>query len=132
MHNNIQKYWQRLKNAKGNNMDLYEEITRLTRDLDVSVKQLRKSGTDLAQAEQKYKVCLRQEALKLRAEKNMAVTLINQIIYGVPEVAELRFDRDVKEAVYQANLEAINSIKLKLRILENQLNREWGQAGRGA
>ena len=109
-------------------MDLYEEITRLTRDLDVSVKQLRKSGTDLAQAEQKYKVCLRQEALKLRAEKNMAVTLINQIIYGVPEVAELRFDRDVKEAVYQANLEAINSIKLKLRILENQLNREWGQA----
>ena len=98
-------------------MDLYEEITRLTRDLEVSVKQLRKSGTDLAQAEQKYKVCLRQEALKLRAEKNMAVTLINQIIYGVPEVAELRFDRDVKEAVYQANLEAINSIKLKLRIL---------------
>lgn len=109
-------------------MDLYEEITRLTRDLEVSVKQLRKSGTDLAQAEQKYKVCLRQEALKLRAEKNMAVTLINQIIYGVPEVAELRFDRDVKEAVYQANLEAINSIKLKLRILENQLSREWGQA----
>ena len=64
-------------------MDLYEEITRLTRDLEVSVKQLRKSGTDLAQAEQKYKVCLRQEALKLRAEKNMAVTLINQIIYGL-------------------------------------------------
>lgn len=57
----------------------------------------------------------------------MPVTLINQIIYGVPEVAKLRFDRDVKEAVYQANLEAINSIKLKLRILENQLNREWGQ-----
>lgn len=109
-------------------MDLYEEITRLTRELDVSVKQLRKSGTDLAEAEQKYKICLRQEALKLRAEKNMPVTLINQIIYGVQEVANLRFDRDVKEAVYQANLEAINSTKLKLRILENQLSREWGQA----
>lgn len=109
-------------------MDLYEEITRLTRELDISVKQLRKSGTDLAEAEQKYKICLRQEALKLRAEKNMPVTLINQIIYGVPEVAKLRFDRDVKEAVYQANLEAINSTKLKLRILENQLSREWGQA----
>jgi len=108
-------------------MDLYEEITRLTKELDISVKQLRKSGTDLAEAEQNYKICLRQEALKLRAEKNMPVTLINQIIYGVPEVAKLRFDRDVKEAVYQANLEAINSTKLKLRILENQLNREWGQ-----
>lgn len=109
-------------------MDLFQEIIRLTNELDISVKQLRKSGTDLAEAEQKYKICLREEALKLRAEKNMAVTLINQIIYGVPEVARLRFDRDVKEAVYQANLEAINSTKLKLRILENQLNREWGQA----
>lgn len=109
-------------------MDLYQQITKLISELDVSVRQLRKSGTELAEAEQKYKICLRQEALKLRAEKNMPVTLINQIIYGVPEVAKLRFDRDVKEAVYQANQEAINSTKLKLRILENQLNREWGQA----
>lgn len=107
-------------------MDLYEEITKLTKELDISVKQLRKSGTEYAQAEQKYKICLRQEALKLRAEENMPVTLINQIIYGVPEVARLRFERDVKEAVYQANMEAINSIKLKLRIIEGQMQREWG------
>ena len=109
-------------------MDLYEEITRLIKELDVSVRQLRKSGTELAEAEKRYKVSLRQEALKLRSEKNMPVTLINQIIYGVPEVANLRIDRDVKEAVYQANLEAINSTKLKLRILENQYDKEWGQA----
>lgn len=109
-------------------MDLYEEITRLTKELDTAVKMLRRTGTELAEAEKQYKICLRQEALKLRSEKNMPVTLINQIIYGVPEVANLRFDRDVKEAVYEANLESINSTKLKLRILENQLNREWGQA----
>lgn len=109
-------------------MDLYEQIIKLINELDISVKELRKSGTARAEAEQKYKICLRKEALKLRAEKNMAVTLINQIVYGIPEVAKLRFERDVKEAVYQANLEAINSIKLKLRILENQLSREWGQA----
>ena len=108
-------------------MDLYEEITRLVSELDVSVKHLRKSGTERAGAERQYKICLRQEALKLR-EEGMAVTLIDKIIYGVPEVANLRFDRDVKEAVYQANLEAINSTKLKLRILENQYDKEWGQA----
>lgn len=112
-------------------MDLYEEIMKLIKELDISVRQLRKSGTERAEAERKYKVCLRQEALKLRSEKNMPVTLINQIIYGVQEVADLRFERDVKEAVYQANLEAINSTKLKLRILENQLDREWGQAKNG-
>ena len=112
-------------------MDLYEEIQRLIAELDISVKNLRKSGTEYAQAEQNYKIKLRKEALKLRAEHEMPVTLINQIIYGVPEVARLRFERDVKEAVYQANQEAINSTKLKLRILENQLNREYNNTGRG-
>lgn len=108
-------------------MDLYEEITKLINELDKSVRNLRKSGSEFAEAERKYKIKLRQEALNLRATENMPVTLINQIIYGVEDVANLRYDRDVKEAVYQANQEAINSIKLKLRILENQLSREWGQ-----
>lgn len=106
-------------------MDIFETINQLMQELDISVKTLRKSGTEYAEAERKYKIKLRQEALKLRAEENMPVTLINQIIYGVEEVATLRFERDIKEAVYQANQEAINSIKLKLRILEGQLNREW-------
>ena len=107
-------------------MELYKEIEKLINDLDYSVKELRKNGTSLAEAERSYKVCLMQNALKLRADENMPVTLINQIIYGIKEVADLRFERDVKEATYQANQEAINSIKLKLRILENQLNREYG------
>lgn len=111
-------------------MDLFEEITRLINELDVSVKQLRKSGTERAEAERKYKICLKQEALKLR-EEGMPVTLIDKVIYGVREVADLRFDRDVKETVYQANLEAINSTKLKLRIVNEQYEREWGQAKNG-
>ena len=111
-------------------MDLFEEITRLINELDISVRQLRKSGTERAEAERKYKICLKQEALKLR-EEGMPVTLIDKVIYGVREVADLRFDRDVKETVYQANLEAINSTKLKLRIVNEQYEREWGQAKNG-
>lgn len=106
-------------------MDLIEEINRLLKDLDYSVKQLRKNGTALAEAEKNYKICLMENALKLRAEQDMPVTLINQIIYGIKDVATLRFERDVKEATYNANQEAINAIKIKLRILENQINREY-------
>lgn len=40
-------------------MDLYEQIQTYIAQLDISVKQLRKSGTDLAEAEQKYKISLR-------------------------------------------------------------------------
>lgn len=106
-------------------MDLFNEMQVLLRDLNVSIRKLRETGTEFAEAERDYKVTLRQEALKLRAEKGMPVTLIQQVVYGVPEVAQKRFNRDVKEAIYQANQEAINSLKLQIRVVEGQLQREW-------
>lgn len=106
-------------------MDLYNELMSKTKDLNIAIKKLRETGTEFAEAERDYKITLRQEALKLRAEKGMPVTLIQQVVYGVPEVAEKRFNRDVKEAVYKANQESINSTKLQIRVIESQLSREW-------
>ena len=100
------------------------------KELTASIRKLRDNGVKLAEAERDYKMTLRKEALKLRAG-DTPVTLINSIIYGVPEVADKRFDRDVAEANYKANQEHINIVKLQLRILENQLNREYGVAGKG-
>ena len=107
-------------------MDLMEELDIKTQQLDKSIKELRISGTSYAQAEKDYKVLLRQECLKLR-DDGMAIGMIDKTCYGIPSVAEARFKRDVAEAVYKANLEAINSIKLQLRIIENQIQREWGR-----
>ena len=112
-------------------MDLYEEIQRLMLELTASIGKLRNNGAKLAEAERDYKITLRKEALRLRTGEDMPVTLINQVIYGVPEVAEKRFKRDVEQANYDANKEHINITKLKLRILEAQLSREWGAAGKG-
>lgn len=109
-------------------MDLYQEQMQKTKQLEVSIKELRNSGTNYAQAEKDYKVLLRQECLKLRDE-GMAIGMIDKTCYGIPSVAEARFKRDVAEAVYKANLEAINSIKLQIRIIENQISREWGNNG---
>jgi hypothetical protein len=111
-------------------MDLYEQITKLMAELTASIKKLRANGEKLAEAERDYKITLRKEALKLRAG-DMPVTLINSVIYGVEEVAEKRFKRDVEQANYDANKEHINVTKLKLRILEAQLAREWGAVGKG-
>ena len=41
-------------------------------------------------------------------------------------MAEKRFKRDVSEAMYKTALENINVLKLQIKILENQLEREWG------
>lgn len=106
-------------------MDIVNEILNKNNELSACIKQLSEYGMQLAVKERDYKICLRQEALKLRSEKGMAVTLINQIIYGVPEVAEKRFKRDVAETMYNTCQERINTLKLQLRILESQVSREW-------
>ena len=106
-------------------MNLFNDLQDLTNRLNQSIKLLANYGKDLAESEKNYKILLRQEALKLRAEKSMPVTLIQQVVYGIPEVAEKRFKRDVAEAMYQTAQENINSIKLQIRVIENQLQREW-------
>lgn len=106
--------------------DLYSELTIKTGQLDTAVKQLRKTGTAFAEAERDYKILLRSEALRLR-DDGMAVGMIDKVIYGIPSVAEMRFQRDCAEVVYKANMEAINSIKLQMRLIEGQIQREWGQ-----
>lgn len=106
-------------------MDYVNQIQELTKRLNTSVVKLRDYGRELAEAEKDYKITLRQEALKLRSD-GMAVTLINQIVYGIPEVAQKRFNRDIAETMHQTAIENINSIKLQIRILESQVQREWG------
>lgn len=110
-----------------NGYDLMQELQAKTQQLDMSIKLLRKNGTEYAQAEREYKMLLREECLKLR-DDGMAIGMIDKTCYGIPIVADARFKRDVAEATYRANQEAINSIKLQLRLIEGQINREWGQA----
>lgn len=105
-------------------MDYVNQIQELTKRLNTSVVKLRDYGRELAEAEKDYKITLRQEALKLRSD-GMAVTLINQIVYGIPGVAQKRFNRDIAETMHQTAIENINSIKLQIRILESQVQREW-------
>lgn len=105
-------------------MDLLNELNNLESQLDYSIKQLRTNGTIFAEAEKNYKIAVNKRALQLRDEK-MPVTLIQTVIYGYEDIALLRFQRDSAEVVYNANQEAINSIKLRMRILSSQIEREW-------
>lgn len=108
-------------------MDLVNDLIHLQEKLNASIRALANNGKALAQAEMEYKICLRQEALKLRNEKDMPVTLINQIVYGIKDVANKRFERDVAETMKDVAQEQINVLKLQIRILEEQIQREWGQ-----
>lgn len=106
-------------------MDLLKELQIKSSQLDQALKTLRQNGTALAQAEKDYKEMVTKEVLRLKDE-GMAVTLISQVIYGLPSISTLRFQRDCASAVYNANQEAINVKKLQIRLIEAQINREWG------
>ena len=103
---------------------MWEEIEKKSKHLDDAIQQLATNGIDLANKEKEYKIALNKKALELRAE-DMPVTLINQVIYGYDDIALLRLARDTAQVKYNANLEYINTIKLQIRILENQLAREY-------
>jgi len=93
--------------------------------LDVAIKQLRYTGTALAEATREYKIAVNKKALELRSSGN-AVGMITLTIYGYEDIATLRFTRDTAEVVHQANIHSINGIKLQMRILEETIKREWG------
>ncbi len=105
-------------------IDLIQDLQQKMDELNVSLRHLRKTGTAFAQAERDYKILLRQECLKLKDE-GMAIGMIDKTCYGIPSVAEARFRRDVAEVTYTANKEAINTIKLQIKILDEQIQREW-------
>lgn len=107
--------------------DLWQEIQSLTQQLDKSVKALRNNGNAYAEAERKYRIELRKACLQLKSE-GMAIGLIDKVCYGVPEVAEARFQRDTAQTVYDANKDAINAIKLRIKLLDSQISREWGES----
>ena len=105
---------------------MWQEIENKSKLLDEAISRLAENGIDLAQKEKEYKIALNKKALELRAE-DMPVTLINQVIYGYDDIALLRLARDTAQVKYNTNLEYINTIKLQIRILENQMQREWGK-----
>lgn len=106
-------------------MDLWLELEQKRKLLDKAINDLATNGYNLAEKERDYKIAINKKALQLRAE-DTPVTLINTIIYGYEDIAALRFERDIAQVKYNSNQEYINTIKLQIRIIENQLNREYG------
>jgi hypothetical protein len=105
-------------------MDLNIELNNKMKDLDVAIKSLRTTGSNYAKAYTDYRVALAQELVKLKDE-GYAITLAGDIARGKPEIAKLKFKEISSEAIYKANLESINATKLAIKIIQEQMNKEW-------
>ena len=104
--------------------DLIVQVNALNSELTQSIKLLRRNGDAYAQAERDYQVAKAQTVLRMK-DAGATVTEIQLSVKGQPEVAEKLFTRDVAKVMYEANQEHINTVKLQLRLLDNQIAREW-------
>lgn len=105
-------------------MDLFIELEQRIRELNISIKSLRKTGGDYAEAYKEYRIKLATKLVELK-DNGMPVTIAYDVARGNSEIAKSKYNEIVKEAIYKANQEAINSLKLQIRVLENQISREF-------
>ena len=108
-------------------MDLYREIIKSLEELDITISTLSKTGQDYGRAFTNYRIALSEELVKLKQE-GYAISLAENIARGKPEIAKLKYEEISKEAIYKANLEKINAIKLRIKVLTNQYDKEWGNS----
>ena len=106
-------------------MELWQEIQAELMLLDRAVKELKSRGRHKAETEHAYRMALSKRLTELRAA-GQPVTHLLDIAKGEEAIARLRLERDIADSLYESAQEAINVQKLKLRILEGQLSREWG------
>lgn len=105
-------------------MDLMNELLSKQKELNISVKNLRHSCSDFAEAQKNYRIALAIAEIQLRKE-GVPVSIVKDLARGEENVADLKEEMENKLGIYRANMEAINSIKTEIRIIENQLNREF-------
>lgn len=109
--------------------DLYAErkaiIDELVKENDI----MRTSGCQFAHNKRDYRKAVRIETLKLLME-GFKVTVISDLVRGLDYVADLQDARDCSEAMYKSSQEKINILKLRLRIVEEDINREWSSGDR--
>lgn len=104
--------------------DLFTELQDKQRLLEMALGELGRRGRVKAQTEHDYRVALSQEMLKKR-DAGYPATILGDLCRGERDIAKLKFERDVAETMYTAALEAINAYKLNIRVLSDQIDREW-------
>lgn len=100
--------------------DLYIELSTLRNDLAKAITILKERGQAKAIAERDYRVAVAKEILKLRDDK-IPVTIINDLVRGNEDIANLKLNRDIAETLYESAMQYIYSNKLNIGIVERQM-----------
>ena len=104
---------------------MWEEIEKYLELSEKAVEEMKKRSFNLAKTKHNYAVALSKRLVELRAE-GQAVTHLLDIAKGEPQIAKLRYEKDIAQGLYDSSKEAINVYKKKTDVLKEQYAREWG------
>lgn len=108
---------------------LWVRIEECIRLIDVALKEAKKRGRIMVEKELLYYSAKAGESFKL-LEQGYANTFIQTVVKGRPDVVKPMSEYHEAEVLYRNANEAIQALKLKLRVLENEQQRDWEQAKR--
>lgn len=104
--------------------DLFLDIQAKIDLLDKALTSFGKRGKALAEADKEYRIEL-SKMLLVKRDEGIPVSVLTKICEGLPEIAELRFQRDVADVQYSSAKEMINALKVQIKVLEEAIEREW-------
>ena len=105
-------------------MDLLQELWKTNDLLTKALEQYKTRGQEYAKCYKDYRIKVAQELLQLKAD-GMPVTIAYDIARGKEEVANAKEKEIIAECMYKSCQEAINTYKLQIKILQEQINKEW-------
>ncbi len=105
-------------------MEEIQKMQELNTYLTTALAEYKKRGTDYAKAYKNYRMLLSQELLKLKAE-GMPVTIAYDIARGTEQVANAKEQEIITECLYKSCQEAINTYKLQIKILQENINKDY-------
>ena len=105
-------------------MDLLQEMWRINELLTKALEQFKARGIEYAKSYANYRKLVAQELLRLKSD-GMPVTIAYDIARGKEEVANAKQEEIINEALYKSCQEAINTYKLQIKILQEQINKEY-------
>jgi len=112
-----------------NGQDLMQQIEHYTGLLNKAVPEFKDRGIKTAETEKAYRVALRTEFLRLKADGEK-VTIMSDMARGKEDIAELKMQRDIAETLYKSAQEGINVYKKQLDTVMAIYKNEWTQAKR--
>ena len=106
--------------------ELIVELQNLFKEQDELYEQWEQRVMATAEAERRYQTLMRKRAL-LEKDNGTPITFISQFIRGDDDIAQLRKERDICEALSKIAENKVTDVRKRIQITDAQAQREWSR-----